>query len=877
MAAQSSAGGSHDDEVVDSSDHGLLSHTRSSGPAYMASSPRPGLSHRPRFPHRGSNLEVADRFGGDNHPTSAMYGKTESHQFDADESEVWRHHQLQRHFEDKGSWWTFARVLAARRWTLTLMTGFWIGLCALFVAYCTKTVTSYKFETFNSLIEQEKAGTVAYGTAFAFLVVYNTCCAVMAYSFVYMEPLAGGSGIPEIKCFLNGLNIPRLLAIKTLICKMVGIVFSVSAGLPLGKEGPMVHIGSAVASIISQGRTEHLGFDSSVFRKVQDFRNDKERRDFIACGSGAGVAAAFGAPIGGVLFAFEEGASFWTVKLTWRCFFCCLTTVGSLYFINSVPNMLGHSDQGAMFSFGEFFSLESEKANFSMWEFSMFLLVGALGGIIGAAFNRLSSTLATFRKNVLHHYMGKLTEVILVTAFFSILCCALPMLWTQCTPLPVDMKDWTDQEKVLVTELNPLYCPTGTHYNELASLYLVDSDRAIKQLFHFREVGNHKVSTFSSAALFLFSFPYITMACIVSGIAVPAGLFVPSLLGGAGVGRLVGHLLHKVDRTHGTFADSGTYALMGAAAITGGITRITISLTLMILEATGGLQYVLPLMMTVMSAFMVGNVFTKSVYEQHIHARNLHHLEEEEEASSLTAFHDLTVADIMTVSPICLRPVVRVGEVYDTLKAAQHHCFPVVTDVTTNGDGDSSRSSSSRNMHGLTLGGTITRKVLCTLMKHKAFAPPSCDPNSTERISPLVNWDTLECLYPDYPVIEDLEVSERDRACWLDLRPYIDLAPLTINEHASVARAYRMFRTLGLRHLIVVTHTNKIRGIATRVDFSTLDIEAKDSIKESQSSSGRHGEDDTHDNSPFNRQHENKARRWGNRALQHTINFDVDL
>ena len=180
-----------------------------------------------------------------------------------------------------------------------------------------------------------------------------------------------------------------------------------------------------------------------------------------------------------------------------------------------------------MFSFGEFYSLQGEKSNYSVWELSLFMLIGAMGGLIGACFNSLNLQLFQWRKTFLpaKKFYLRLVEAVCVVIVMSLFAFLLPLLWSKCTPLPTDMEGWSDQEKTLVTELVCMYCKKGTHYNELASLYLTDSDTSIKQLFHFREIGDDNVSTFSSFALFQFVVPYIFMACITNGVSVPAGTY----------------------------------------------------------------------------------------------------------------------------------------------------------------------------------------------------------------------------------------------------------------------------------------------------------------------------------------------------------------
>lgn len=102
---------------------------------------------------------------------------------------------------------------------------------------------------------------------------------------------------------------------KTLFTlQIIGSISAVSASLLIGKAGPMVHTGACVASFLGQGGSKKYRLTGKWLRFL---KNDRDRRDLVTCGSAAGIAAAFRAPVGGVLFALEEMAS-WYVYCSWK-------------------------------------------------------------------------------------------------------------------------------------------------------------------------------------------------------------------------------------------------------------------------------------------------------------------------------------------------------------------------------------------------------------------------------------------------------------------------------------------------------------------------------------------------------------------------------
>ena len=137
------------------------------------------------------------------------------------------------------------------------------------------------------------------------LSVWNFCTGIFIFiligvilQFLVMKfPLISGSGIPQVKALLMQKIHFRWL--PELILKFFGGLLSIGVGLSLGREGPSIHLGA----LVGEGISEVTG------------RSEMEKKYFITCGASAGLAAAFNAPLAGVIFALEELHKFFSPLL----------------------------------------------------------------------------------------------------------------------------------------------------------------------------------------------------------------------------------------------------------------------------------------------------------------------------------------------------------------------------------------------------------------------------------------------------------------------------------------------------------------------------------------------------------------------------------
>ena len=163
------------------------------------------------------------------------------------------------------------------------------------------------------------------------------------------------------------------------------------------------------------------------------------------------------------------------------------------------------------------------------------------------------------------------------------------------------------------------YCKEG-QYNDLASILFNSNEHTIINLL--KVDYPNLISLLAIAIFFIY---YLLGAGYTAGCGISSGLFVPMVVIGAAYGRIVGLILMKLDGSQ--FTDAGIFAIMGTAAFMAGVSRLTVSLTVIIIEITNDLANLLPIMLAVMTAKLVADLVNHPLFDSQIAMKHIPYLE----------------------------------------------------------------------------------------------------------------------------------------------------------------------------------------------------------------------------------------------------------
>lgn len=387
------------------------------------------------------------------------------------------------------------------------------------------------------------------------------------------------------------------------------------------------------------------------------------------------------------------------------------------------------------------------------FELLPFTLIGISGGLFGALFIKLNTSIAAFRQNSMlcRHPMGCYIEVFcvaLITAALKYLSSytrgnnnsMLAALFGDCDEAYFyDPLQMCDMDYVTETLLNLLYCMCMT-----------------------------------------FCFTMFTWS-----LTVPGGIFLPSLLIGACYGRIVGTGM-RYWQAQGSFSTydpftPGIYALVGAASMLAGVTRMTVCLVVIMYEITGGLEYMLPITVAIMFAKIVGDALDRrSIFEAHLQLNHYPFLNSKDRIAPYLRVSDAMSCDLLML-PMHGHTIETLNLHLKELGELQITGFPIVT-----------------TLQERLVVGYIDRSEL-----YAALEAAIQQPDIT--LHTRCYFGMLSLRFP------------RNEP-FVDLRPWLHPSPIQLVEQTPLYRVFDMFTKLGLRYALV-TRFGRLVGIITKKDL----------------------------------------------------------
>lgn len=257
--------------------------------------------------------------------------------------------------------------------------------------------------------------------------------------------------------------------------------------------------------------------------------------------------------------------------------------------MSAIHNKIGQMSFSGLVNFGKF-----DNVNYGIVEIPIFILMGCVGGLIGALFNEINHKLTIFRMKYLSKRPIKVFEAVFVAILTAFIGFILIIASNECKPYDNLKKD-TRIKNIL------RYNCKENEFSTMATLFLNNAETVTINMFHL------DANLYSMSTLAIFFITYFFLSVITYGLSISSGIFIPALLIGAVFGRMVALFSYKflaswTDETLDINELSMKFALIGAASVLGGIVRMTLSLTVILIETTGNLTLGLPLMICLIFA-----------------------------------------------------------------------------------------------------------------------------------------------------------------------------------------------------------------------------------------------------------------------------------
>ncbi|KAF8466593.1 chloride channel [Kalaharituber pfeilii] len=553
---------------------------------------------------------------------------------------------------------------------------------------------------------------------------------------------AAGSGVAEVKVILSGFVLHGYLGFKTLVVKVFALILSVSSGLSLGKEGPYVHVATCIGNIACR-----------LFDKYN--YNDAKRREVLSASAASGVAVAFGAPIGGVLFSLEEVSYYFPPKTLFRTFFCCIVAALSLKFLNPYGT-------SKIVLFEVRYTID-----WHIFELLAFIFLGVCGGTYGALFIKASKHWATRFRRIRFIKANPLAELMLVA-----LVSALVSYWNRYSKMAVS--------ELLYELASPCSGGESAHSN------LCPEPEEIPDAIWYLAI-----------AFAIKSF----LTVITFGTKVPSGIYVPTMVIGGLMGHMVGlaveYAVYKypdspifascpVGEAPSNCVVPGVYALVAAGAVMCGVTRLSVTLAIILFEMTGSLDHVLPFSLAVLvSKWTADAIEPLSIYDLLTDLNSYPFLDNKVRPIFSSHLADITPRPrperIIDISESPLVPATSLREKLRLLQAAGEldGGLPIVNN------------------------GVLVGLIPAPDLEY-ALDNLNYEDDDLCRMAPIDDGSE-----------SDYDGSVKDPC---DFTPYIDPAPVALERHSPMDLVYECFVKLGLRYMCVLKD-GKFHGVVHKKTF----------------------------------------------------------